>query len=166
MLIMIQNKIPTLKKHSTNLNITGMQPKLINQKSGRDDEFTDDRIVDFLHTHLEGYGDPKQDIQSCIDYVHSSGGFILLGIIDLNIAGAVIINETNMGGYIPENILVYIALDKNHRGKGLGKELMANALKLCKGDVALHVEPNNPAKILYEKLGFTNKYLEMRWTQQ
>jgi hypothetical protein len=23
------------------------------------------------------------------------------------------------------------------------------------------VEPDNPAKILYEKLGFTNKYLEM-----
>ncbi|HAB28956.1 MAG TPA: GNAT family N-acetyltransferase, partial [Xanthomarina gelatinilytica] len=30
------------------------------------------------------------------------------------------------------------------------------------GDVALHVEPNNPAIKLYESLGFTNKYLEMR----
>jgi ribosomal protein S18 acetylase RimI-like enzyme len=30
------------------------------------------------------------------------------------------------------------------------------------GDIALHVEPENPAKFLYEKFGFTNKYLEMR----
>ena len=30
------------------------------------------------------------------------------------------------------------------------------------GDIALHVEPDNPAKFLYEKFGFTKKYLEMR----
>jgi ribosomal protein S18 acetylase RimI-like enzyme len=38
---------------------------------------------------------------------------------------------------------------------------MQNHLNL-RGNIALHVEPDNPAKILYEKLGFTNKYLEMR----
>ncbi len=31
------------------------------------------------------------------------------------------------------------------------------------GDIALHVEPDNPARFLYEKYGFTNKYLEMRY---
>lgn len=144
---------------------TKMHPKLINQKSGRDGEYTDERIVDFLYTHLDEYGDQKEDIQRCLNYVHDRGGFVLLGIVNDDIAGAVVINETNMGGYIPENILVYIAMNKKFRGQGLGKELMSNALKLCKGDVALHVEPDNPAKFLYEKLGFTNKYLEMRWKQ-
>lgn len=139
-----------------------MQPKLINQQSGRDGEYTDQRIVDFLHTHLEEYGDEKKDIQLCLNYVHERGGFILLGIIEGEIAGAVVINETGMTGYIPENILVYIAMNKKFRGQGLGKELMQNALKLCHGNVALHVEPDNPAKFLYEKLGFTSKYLEMR----
>ncbi|MEQ9186415.1 MAG: GNAT family N-acetyltransferase [Cryomorphaceae bacterium] len=139
-----------------------MKPKLINQQSGRDDVFSDQRIVNFLHTHLEEYGDPKEHIQQCLNYVHERGGFILLGIVDREIAGAVVINDTGMGNYIPENILVYIAMDKRFRGRGFGKELMSNAIKLCKGDVALHVEPDNPAKFLYEKLGFTNKYLEMR----
>jgi ribosomal protein S18 acetylase RimI-like enzyme len=39
---------------------------------------------------------------------------------------------------------------------------MNEALLYAKGDIALHVEPNNPAKFLYEKIGFDNKYLEMR----
>lgn len=141
---------------------TAMHPKLINQITGRDAAYNDERIVDFLHTHLEEYGDEKPQIQSCLNYVHEKGGFILLGIVQDEIAGAVVINETGMGGYIPENILVYIAMNKKFRGQGLGKELMKNAIKLCKGDIALHVEKDNPAKFLYEKLGFTNPYLEMR----
>ena len=67
-----------------------------------------------------------------------------------------------MDGYIPENILVYIATHHDYRGKGLGKQLMQIAIKTVEGAIALHVEPDNPAKFLYEKLGFTNKYLEMR----
>ena len=48
------------------------------------------------------------------------------------------------------------------RGKGVGKKIMQKAIEIADGDIALHVEPNNPAKFLYEKLGFENKYLEMR----
>ena len=39
---------------------------------------------------------------------------------------------------------------------------MQKAIDYCKGDIALHVEADNPAKHLYEKMGFTNPYLEMR----
>ena len=78
------------------------------------------------------------------------------------IMGATIVNKTGMADYIPENILVYIAVHENARGKGFGKKLMNKVIELADGDIALHVEPNNPAKFLYEKLGFENKYLEMR----
>jgi ribosomal protein S18 acetylase RimI-like enzyme len=40
---------------------------------------------------------------------------------------------------------------------------MQEAMANTSGGVALHVEPDNPAKKLYERLGFTNKYLEMRY---
>ena len=123
-------------------------------------------ICDFLHTHLDQFGDPKADIMKAIDYslqnVPSPGGFVLSGVIDDEIVGAVVVNSTGMQGYIPENILVYIAINRNLRGKGLGKILMNNAIEAATGNIALHVEADNPAKYLYEKLGFENKYLEMR----
>jgi|SRR5690606_8784993 len=123
-------------------------------------------IADFLFNHLDQYGDKKEDIMKCLDYALSNfphqGGFVLLAREAGEIVGAVVVNQTGMEGYIPENILVYIAVNSNQRGKGIGKELMSRAINLAKGDIALHVEPDNPAKHLYEKMGFTNKYLEMR----
>src|SRR5690606_17360873 len=95
----------------------------------------------------------------------SFGGFILTAVKENEVVGALIVNQTGMKGYIPENILVYIATDTNQRGKGIGKKLMQKAIETATGDIALHVEPDNPARKLYEKLGFTNKYLEMRLTK-
>ncbi|MFT6209831.1 MAG: ribosomal protein S18 acetylase RimI-like enzyme [Bacteroidia bacterium] len=124
------------------------------------------QIVDFLHKNLEEYGDPKAHILKCINYAvketMSFGGFVLVSFEGKTITGSVIVNKTGMGGYIPENILVYIATHKDFRGKGIGKKLMEETLNFAKGDIALHVEANNPAKFLYEKYGFTNPYLEMR----
>lgn len=129
-----------------------------------------DIVVDFLFKSLQEYGDPKQDINKAIDYAQNrlddgrqTGGNVLVAMLDEKIVGAVVLNETGMGGYIPENILVYIATDPNHRGQGIGKKLMREAMDCSNGDIALHVEPDNPAKKLYESLGFTNKYLEMRF---
>lgn len=123
-------------------------------------------INEFLFTHLDQYGDKKEDIAKAMDYSlgknNAPGGYILQGMDGDKTIGAVVVNKTGMNGYIPENILVYIATHKDYRGKGVGKELMQKAIETAEGDVALHVEPDNPAKFLYEKIGFTNKYLEMR----
>lgn len=125
-------------------------------------------ISHFLFENLEQYGDAEADIKKAINYAfgqeNKPGGLVLLAINNetQEIAGAVVINKTGMNGYIPENILVYIATDKNLRGKGVGKKLMQTAIEKTEGDMALHCEPENPAKHLYEKLGFTSKYLEMR----
>lgn len=125
------------------------------------------RVVDFLFHHLDAFGDPKAHIAKAIDYalqiIPSAGGFVLIAKEQDTIKGAVVVNATGMGGYIPENILVYIAVHQDQRGKGVGKQLMEKALQDAEGDVALHVEPDNPALRLYTRLGFTNKYLEMRY---
>ena len=128
------------------------------------------QIIDFLFTHLEQYGDPKGDIEKCLNYAlkltDSFGGFVLVSYSGPKMSGVVIVNKAGMKGYIPDNILVYIATHKDFRGQGVGKALMERTLKLAEGDVKLHVEPDNPARFLYEKFGFSSKYLEMRWKNQ
>lgn len=117
-------------------------------------------VANFLYEHLGRYGDELKDIKHCLDYsmkeVTNQGGFVIVCKDGRSIVGVVVVNQTGMSKYIPENILVYIATHKKYRGKGVGKTLMQNAIKYSKGDIALHVEPDNPAKFLYEKLGFSN----------
>lgn len=142
-----------------------MKYVLITPESGEHKVYTNHHIADFLENHLDRFGDKKEDILKAIQYAlsPSKGGFALLGIENETIIGAVVINRTGMDGYVPSNILVYIAVHREHRGQGLGKLLMLEAMSKTLGGIALHVEPDNPAKALYEKLGFTNKYLEMRY---
>lgn len=132
-------------------------------------------VTSFLYEHLDQFGDEHNDIGKAVDYCFRDGsrlkidepygGFVVTGRLNGQIAGAVVVNKTGMDGYIPENILVYIATHRGHRGKGLGRKLMEAALGKAKGNVALHVEPDNPARHLYEKLGFTSKYVEMRFAK-
>lgn len=132
----------------------------------QDAAFTREQIADFLFYHLDQYGDEKSAILKCIAYAYGDGpgqdGFVQVAYDEDEILGVVIINKTNMEEYIPENILVYIAVHQKTRGQGVGKQLMKKVIDATEGDIALHVEPDNPAKFLYEKFGFTSKYLEMR----
>ncbi len=124
-------------------------------------------LVEFLYDHLDEYGDTKENIAKAIEYAmhpdQMAGGFVIETRESDQIVGAVVMNRTGMAGYIPENILVYIAVHRDHRGKGIGKILMDKAMKMAKGDIALHVEEDNPANFLYKKVGFVNPYLEMRF---
>jgi ribosomal-protein-alanine N-acetyltransferase len=130
------------------------------------DEPTKVELVDFLHQHLEQYGDPKPHIMGAVNYAlddsSSAGGYVFLAREAGELVGATVVNRTGMKGYIPENILVYIATHREQRGKGLGHAIMREILQAVSGDIALHVEASNPAIKLYEKCGFENPYLEMR----
>ncbi len=132
-------------------------------------ELNRDEVLDFLFEHLDAYGDTRPDIAKCMDYALSTaegkGGTVLVARENSQVVGALILNNTGMSSYIPENILVYVAVHGNQRGKGVGKKLVQLAIDNTTGSIALHVEPQNPARGLYEKLGFTNKYLEYRLTK-
>jgi len=127
-------------------------------------------IVDFLFEHLGQFGDPKAEISKAIDYAFSNtdgkGGFIELAIEEDNLVGVLVMNKTGMTGYIPRNILVYVAVKADQRGKGVGNRLITKAINEADNDVALHVEYDNPAKRLYERIGFKSKYAEMRFKKE
>ncbi len=124
------------------------------------------QLVSFLYQSLEQYRDPEEDIRACLDYIihPEKGGYVFVAQTDeKELAGVVFLTQTKMGQFVPEYLLVYIATNKNYRGQGVGKNLIDLVRTSVKAPIALHVEYDNPAKKLYEKLGFTSKYAEMRW---
>jgi len=142
-----------------------VQTKVFNTRN-KPDVREKENLIDFLFDNLQEYGDTKPAIEKAVNYAlketTSFGGFILVSFLENEISGVVVVNQTGMKDYIPENILVYIATHKNLRGKGIGKLLMKQTIELAEGNIALHVEPDNPARYLYEKVGFSSKYIEMR----
>lgn len=137
------------------------------KKSSDFQDTTADEFIRFLHEHLGRFGDPIPDLEKSLDYAFSEekgeGGFALVALHEAKLVGGLIMNNTGMSGYIPENILVYIAVDATYRGKGFGGEIIKKAFEIAEGDIKLHVEYDNPAKRLYERMGFSNKYAEMRY---
>ena len=135
-----------------------------------ENDFSLNALIDFLHTHLDRFGDSKEAIKKCIEYAFSTkegnGGFVVGGFLEGELVGAVVMNETGMGGYIPENILVYVAVNSKFRNQGIGGKLVKYVIEKSQGDVKLHVEYDNPAKNLYERIGFENKYAEMRFIKE
>ena len=124
-------------------------------------------IINFLHAHLGEYSDTRENIGYAVDYALDSnpraGGFILQMTEDDNLAGIAVMNRTGMQGYVPENFLVYLAVHKDYRGKGLAQKMLQRIIQLTNGDIVMHVEKDNPVFELCRKAGFENPYLEMRY---
>lgn len=125
-----------------------------------------DQLVKFLYHSLEQYRDPEEDIRACLEYIihPDKGGYVFVAHDEKQVLkGVVFLTRTNMQSFVPDYLLVYIATDKNERGKGIGLQLITLVKDSVKAPIALHVEYDNPAKKLYERIGFTSKYAEMRW---
>lgn len=123
-------------------------------------------LARFLHDSLKPYEDAIPDIERGLERglseTPSRGGFVVLAATGERLLGALVMLDTGMSGYIPENLLLFVAVDPATRGQGLGRRIIEHAVAQCDGAVKLHVEYDNPARRLYERLGFTSKYAEMR----
>lgn len=127
-------------------------------------------ITGFLSSQLGEYSDTPEFIQSSLEYAFNksagTGGFAILAKFKGKLIGASVVNTTAMRGYIPSNTLVYIAVHRDFRNKGIGSRILKKTQRLAKGGLALHVEPDNPARKLFEKIGFNYRYLEMRYENE
>ena len=123
--------------------------------------------IEFIYRTMQPYHDAKEDIAKALDYCFSEsegkGGFLMIAHFGNKIAGQLTMLKSGMGGYIPEYILLFVSIEPTMRGKGVGGKLIEHCLQEAEGSIKLHVEQDNPAKRLYERIGFTNKYAEMRY---
>ncbi|MEZ5360567.1 MAG: GNAT family N-acetyltransferase [Candidatus Zixiibacteriota bacterium] len=124
-------------------------------------------FAEFMYESLKPYEDPLPEVRQAINdaFVQRGErtGYIILAEQNRKPVGGVIMLSTGMKGYIPEIFLVMVAVDPSMRGKGLGGKIIKRALDIAGCPVKLHVEYENPAKRLYERIGFSSKYAEMRY---
>jgi GNAT superfamily N-acetyltransferase len=131
-------------------------------------EATATDVARFLEGALQPFHDPRKDIARGISDALSpeppGRGFVVLAMLEGSLAGALVMLRTGMTGYVPENLLLYVAVAPEHRGKGIGGRLCRQAMDAVDGEVKLHVEYENPARRLYERRGVESRYAEMRWS--
>jgi ribosomal protein S18 acetylase RimI-like enzyme len=150
--------------------VDDVEIKAVNRPEELPDWAGRDALAEFLHVKMRPYHDALGDVHRGIDYAFSDesgkGGFVVLAGRDDRLVGALVMLHTGMGGYVPEHLLLFVGVEPEQRGRGIGRRLIEAGLARCPGSVKLHVEPDNPALRLYERVGFTNKYLEMRYSNQ
>lgn len=122
-------------------------------------------LVAFICTHTPNTN--KKDVIEALDYAlkekPSFGGFILALKKDHSFIASIVVNNTGMQGYKPDNIFVYVTIHEAYQNdEQVLKEIMCKALDMSNGDVALHIDPKSPIIKFYQKLGFTQRTLELR----
>lgn len=126
-----------------------------------------DEFAEFLYESLKPYEDPlpvvKQGITDALAPPSGEPGFVLIAEMNQKLLGGLIMLRTGMKDYVPENFLLMVAVAPSTRGMRVGSQVIKRSFELADGDVKLHVEYDNPAKRLYERLGMTTKYAEMRY---
>lgn len=124
-------------------------------------------LTRFFHECMKPYHDEPGDIERALDYAFEpgagQGGFLVLASQSEELVGALLMLRTGMGGYVPGHLLLFVAVHPDLRGRSLGTRIIEEACRDLDGAVKLHVEYDNPAKRLYERLGFASKYAEMRY---
>ncbi|MEN3322473.1 GNAT family N-acetyltransferase [Mariniflexile soesokkakense] len=124
------------------------------------------RITNFLFEYSDDVRDTKSAIRKSVLYaakeVPGLGGYVFVMEHNNDIIGATVVNRTGMNEYIPENILVYIAVKTAFREKGIAKALIKHTIKYCDGDISIHINKDNPVVELFEKQGFKSRNIEMR----
>ena len=121
-------------------------------------------LAERIHQMLKPFEDTVDQIKTGLNDALTGKGMVTLSYSDdgSTVQAVCVMMKTGMEAYIPENLLLYVAVDASLRGQGIGRKILTESFAACEGDIKLHVEHDNPAVRLYERLGFTSKYKEMR----
>ena len=119
---------------------------------------------EWMHPFADSVADTRRGILDALEGRPAPGGFIVTATVEQRLAGILVMLRTGMSGYIPPNLLLFLAVDPSRRRGGIGTALVQAALRNTGGAIKLHVESDNPARSLYEKLGFSAAYVDMRFS--
>ncbi|MGD9964375.1 MAG: pyridoxal-phosphate dependent enzyme [Candidatus Izemoplasmatales bacterium] len=118
-------------------------------------------FVEYVENYLDKYSDSKEETLEAIEMAMKDG-FVLVAKRNDIIDGICIIVNLKIDNFIPKYHLAYIGINSKSKGRGLGSELIKEAINLTNGNISLHVDLDNKnAKKLYKKMGFNHVYDRM-----
>lgn len=124
-----------------------------------------DAVVQFLEQHEKTKH--KEHIDEALDYAlkikPSFGGFVLVARREEKIRGVIVSNCTGMAGYNASHLFVFATYPhQSKEDRSIMLDLMQQAIRYAKGQVALHIPPDHPALTLFQQLGFKSELLALR----
>jgi threonine synthase len=129
-------------------------------------DLTKMELLDYVDNYLDRYSDSKTEAVEAIEQALENG-FILTAKREDEIDGVCIIVHMGFEDFIPTYHLAYIGINPNSKGRGIGSELIKEAINLTNGKISLHVDLDNKnAKRLYKKMGFKHVYDRMIYQNQ
>jgi len=111
-----------------------------------------------------------EQISEALDYAlknkPSFGGFIFTAWNNDDLISCVVVNKTGMEAYNPSYVLVYAVLHPDyHQEESILEGLVRRSIQHAKGEFALHLPPDSPGIDLFKKMGFQERYVELRLSQ-
>ncbi len=101
-------------------------------------------IIQFLDNYADNLELTRSTITHLVDYalkeISSFGGFVITEEEDRKIVGAMVVNNTGMEGYMPNNLIVASGFLPGSQKAGSKKRILQRILYLTKGDTALLVK--------------------------
>ncbi len=128
------------------------------------------KIINFLESNAENGHFSKCEITEAVECAMkerpSLGGFIITIKNDKELLGALVVNSTGMENLNPKHRLSLFAIARSHRHNGIARSLLDGAVQQAGNDLAIQLEPGNGEVAFFKKLGFKEKYVEMRLEDQ
>lgn len=114
-------------------------------------------IISFLNNHPDNPFLDRSTITHLVDYalkeISSFGGFVVTEEEDKKIIGAMVVNNTGMEGYMPNNLIVASGFLPGRQKAGIKKRILQKILYLTKGDTALMIQSPACRKSIPKNIG-------------
>ncbi len=117
-------------------------------------------ILDNTSEHDLTYEAVWRSVEYSLSMSKNQGGFILVGREDGDMTSVLVMNRTRMEDYMPENILIHLAIGPHVEKSETGLKLLQKAIEITHGDLAVRLNKDHPDLSLYEVMGFRERYIE------
>lgn len=114
-------------------------------------------LIRFLTIHQDNPELTPSTITYLVDYalreIFSFGGFVVTEEEGAKIVGAMVVNNTGMKGYMPNNLIVASAFLPGSNKAGSQKRILQKIMHLTKGDTALLIKSSRRRAEIPENIG-------------